>query len=75
MSKEILINQLYAGDYLKEGENIGHEVINLFKDDAGNNNLFITPSGYVKNHDLEAVIFVRNVSERRTVEINYVSIR
>lgn len=69
MSKEILINQLYAGDYLKEGENIGHEVINLFKDDAGNNNLFITPSGYVKNHDLEAVIFVRNVSERRTVEI------
>ena len=31
--KEILINQLFAGRYLDEGENIGHEVINLFKDD------------------------------------------
>lgn len=69
MSKEILINQLFAGKYLQEGENIGHEVINLFKDDEGNNNLFITPSGYVKNHDLEIIIFVRNVSERRTVEV------
>lgn len=29
MSKEILINQLFAGKYLDEGENIGHEVINL----------------------------------------------
>ena len=36
-SKEILINQLFAGRYLDEGENIGHEVINLFKDDKGDN--------------------------------------
>ena len=36
MSKEILINQLFAGEYLNEGENIGHEVINLFRDDDGN---------------------------------------
>ncbi len=27
---EILINQLFAGAYLHEGTNIGHEVINLF---------------------------------------------
>ena len=69
MSKEILINQLFAGKYLNEGENIGHEVINLFSDDEGNHNLFITPSGRVKGHDLEYIVFVRNVSARRIVEI------
>ena len=69
MSKEILINQLFAGSYLKEGENIGHEVINLFKDDNDHNNLFITPTGHVKGHDLEYIIFVRNVSARKTVEV------
>ncbi len=68
MAKEILINQLFAGKYLKEGENIGHEVINLFKDDDGHNNLFITPSGYVKDHNVEHILFVRLVT-RRTVEV------
>ena len=69
MSNEILINQLFAGRYLEEGENIGHEIINLFRDDDGNNNLYVTPSGTVKGHELESVIFVRNVSSRKTVEI------
>lgn len=69
MPKEILINQLFAGKYLNEGENIGHEVINLFKDDEGNHNLFITPSGHVKGHDIDCILFVRNVAARRTVEV------
>ena len=30
---EILINQLFAGSYLQEGINIGHEIINLFYHD------------------------------------------
>ena len=69
MATELLINQLFTGRYLDEGENIGHEVINLFKDDAGNNNLFITPSGQVRNHDVGAVLFVCNISARTTVEV------
>lgn len=69
MAKEILINQLFAGRYLEEGTNIGHEVINLFRDDDGHNNLFITPSGKVKGHDVEYVLFVRNISSRKTVEV------
>ena len=69
MSKEILINQLFAGKYLDEGENIGHEVINLFKDDDGRNNLYITPSGFVSGHDIKYVFFVRNTSKRTTVEV------
>ncbi len=69
IAKEILINQLFAGKYLNEGENIGHEVINLFRDDDGNNNLYITPSGSVKGHDLQYILFVRNVTTRKTVEV------
>lgn len=66
---EILINQLFAGRYLSEGGNIGHEVINLFEDDNGFRYLYVTPSGKVRGHDVEAVIFVRNVQARRTVEV------
>lgn len=69
MSKEILINKLFSGNYLNEGMNIGHEIINMFKDDEGNNNLFVTPSGSVDKHDLEYILFVRHVSNRKTVEV------
>ena len=44
---EILINQLFAGSYLQEGTNIGHEIINIFRDDNDENYLFITPYGNV----------------------------
>ena len=71
MAKEVLINQLFAGKYLEEKENIGHEVINLFNDYNGNNNLFITPSGCVdgKKHDIEYIVFVRHISNHTTVEV------
>ena len=69
MAKEILINQLFSGRYLNEGKNIGHEVINFFSDDEGNHNLYITPSGFVKGHELECILFVRNISARKTVEV------
>lgn len=69
MAKEILINQLFAGKYLNKGENIGHEVINLFKDDEGYHNLFITPYGTVRSSNLEYILFVRNVSDKRIVEV------
>ena len=69
MGKKILINQLFSGRYLEEGENIGHEAINLFKDDNGNNNLFVTKSGSVMGHDVEYIIFVRHVSSKQTVEV------
>ena len=67
--KELLINQLYSGRYLEERENIGHEIINLFKDDEGNNNLFVTPSGRVNDHDIECILFVRHISNHTTVEV------
>ena len=41
MGKEILINQMYAGGFLEVGNNIGHEVINLFKADDGKNYVYV----------------------------------
>lgn len=39
----IILNRMYAGSYLDEDENIGHEVINLFRDDNGSNYIYINP--------------------------------
>lgn len=70
-TSEILINKLFAGSYLNEGENIGHEVINLFRADDDKNYLYITPSGTVDSlaHPVSSVIFVRNVEGKTTVEV------
>lgn len=70
MTREILINQLFAGSYLEESGNIGHEIINLFDADDDKHYVYVTPSGVVKeNHDVEAIFFVRNIAARRTVEV------
>ncbi len=66
---EILVNQLFAGGYLEEGENIGHEVINLFSDDEGNNNLFITKDGQVGNHEIDSILFVRHIKNKQIAEV------
>ena len=67
--KYSLINS-FAGSYLNEGANIGHEVINLFKDDNGQNYLYITPGGKVdSSHSVKSVIFVRNIEGKTTVEV------
>nr|MCR5607670.1 hypothetical protein [Lachnospiraceae bacterium] len=68
MEKEILINKLFTGSYLEEDNNIGHEVINYFKDDDGNYNIYITADGSVKNHNLEYILFVRYFA-KKTVEV------
>lgn len=46
----ILINKMYTGSYLddNDGNNIGHEIINFFKADDGNNYIYITPYGKSK---------------------------
>ena len=44
----IIINRMYGGCYLTEGENIGHEIINLFRSDNGNNYLWLNAGGSCK---------------------------
>ena len=66
---EILLNQLFAGEYLQEGSNIGHEIINLFRDDNNKNYLFVTPGGSVNSDDVESVVFLQNLEARETMEV------
>lgn len=32
-SKVIVINRIFSGDFLSQGENLGHEIVNIFKSD------------------------------------------
>ena len=65
----IILNRMYAGSYLDE--NIGHEVINLFKDDNGSNYIYINPYGDINkksNDSVEAVLLVKHV-EKGVLEV------
>ena len=71
MPKEILLNRMYSGDYLTTGNNIGHEVINLFRCDNGKNYIYVLSDGSVaKEHNdkIETLLLVRWVGNR-TMEI------
>lgn len=61
--KEILLNIMYNGDYLQsENQNIGHEIINLFQDDNGNNYIYVLPYGSmaaVHNDKIETILLVK----------------
>ena len=71
--KLILINQLYAGTYLKEGYNVGHGVINMIPTKNNEHYLYITPKGTIKDKTkaskVESVIFVRHISKGQVYEI------
>jgi|GEM_PF-224514 len=45
--KQIIINKMYGGRYLLENENIGHEIINLYKADDGNNYIYLNAPGNI----------------------------
>ena len=48
--KEILLNVMYTGSWLDE--NIGHEIINLFRSDNGQNYIYVLPWGTMdKKHN------------------------
>ena len=60
---EILLNIMYNGDYLmSDNKNIGHEVINLFQSDNGNNYIYVLPYGCMaKEHNdkIETILLVK----------------
>lgn len=57
----IILNKMYAGSYLQN--NIGHEVINLFKADNGKNYIYVNEDGITSEKDNKAVLLVRYVEE------------
>lgn len=69
----IIIERMYAGGYL--GDNIGHEIINTFKTDAGENYIYISPWGIInpKYQNVKAVLLVRLINEHCYEVIGYAS--
>ncbi len=58
--KEILLNVMYTGSWLDE--NIGHEIINLFRSDNGQNYIYVLPWGTMDkkhNNQIETILLVR----------------
>ena len=67
-SKEILLNIMYTGAYLEnENANIGHEIINLFKADNGNNYIYVLPYGLMSkkhNDKIKTILLVRRCNSK-----------
>lgn len=69
MNKAIILTRMYAGEYLKN--NIGHEIINLFRDDKGKNYIYINEDGKITpqfNDNVHAIFLVSWV-EKGVMEI------
>lgn len=68
---KILLNVMYAGDYLKEENNVGHEVINMYKSDNGNHYIYANPYGligtkhYKKDAEVDTIVLVRRISSKK----------
>ena len=62
MNDVIILTRMYVGKYLEE--NIGHEVINLFRSDNGNNYIYINEDGRINpkyNDSVRGVLLVKHV--------------
>lgn len=68
--KTIVLNVMYNGKYLSQ--NMGHEVINLFKDDKDRNFLYLNPYGNFSNSPkraFEAMLMVIPVAKQNMFEV------
>ena len=67
---EIMLNKMYVGTYLSDS--IGHEAINLFKTDKGENYIYAQPYGIIdkeKHQHLKTILLVRKSGVKDKVEI------
>lgn len=69
LSREIIINKMYNGNYLLEGGNIGHEIINLYKADDGKNYIYLNSQGTIELSHGDSILTVLMV--RKTVTNTY----
>lgn len=60
MNRTIIINKMYAGKYLETGENIGHEIINLFKSDNGKHYIYLNSQGTIATKYINGAKIIHN---------------
>lgn len=66
--REILLNLMYTGKFLQDKEHIGHEIINLFQDDAGQFYIYILPVGTIcKKHNdkIDSILLTRRHNDKK----------
>lgn len=49
----LILNKMYVGGYLTEGENIGHEVINLIKAKDDNYYIWLNAGGNIPEYQVK----------------------
>ena len=67
---EIVLNRMFAGNFLNN--HIGHEIVNMYKDDHGRNYIYIQPYGtYERSHHgrIDSVLMVRSIPGKRALEV------
>ena len=67
IDRTIVINRMYAGEYLDD--NIGHEIINLFKADNGTNYIYLCKNGKYTREELPQYTIQVRTHSTRTLEI------
>lgn len=60
MNRTIIINKMYAGKYLETGENIGHEIINLFQSDDGKYYIYLNSQGTIATKYINGAKIIHN---------------
>lgn len=68
----IILNKMFTGGYLDIGDNIGHEIINLYEDDNGNVYMYLNSMGNIEEKNLcktMTVLMVKKYSLPNVLQI------
>ena len=69
-SDVIVLNRMYCGDYLDE--NLGHEIINMYKSDNGKSYLYLNAHGTFDSkwaNRIKTMLLVRTIEGRKMLEV------
>lgn len=66
---EILLNKMYTGSFTTTAIDIGHEIINFFKTDEGENYVYVVPYGGMDKKHNDQISHILLPERRKTVSL------